>query len=76
MPVDIKHLKESISEAERFLKRAKVCLADMETVKKHREKVLKRDFDETTEWPDQTKSAAVRRSSMDLTRALAQLRKN
>jgi hypothetical protein len=68
MPVDIKHLKESIAEAERFLKRAKACLADIETVTKHNSSP--REI-----WPDQRKSSAVRRSSMDLTRALAQLRK-
>jgi len=72
MPVDIKRLTESIVEAERFLSRAKVCLKDMQRVKMAN---AKKEFDDLFDFYDTRLSAGVRRSSMDLTRALAQLRK-
>jgi hypothetical protein len=69
MPVDIKHLKECLAEAERFVKRATVCLEEIEVIVAHNAKTGLKG------WPDQRKSAATRRASMDLTRALANLRK-
>lgn len=59
MPVDIKNLEQSIFEAQRFLKRAKLCLNDFKDIKDC----------------DSKYTAAVRRASMDLTRSLADLRR-
>jgi hypothetical protein len=68
MPIQIPHLEVCIGEAERFLLRAKAAL------KEHRHEL--KDCP-TREWTIGygPQNAAVRRSSMDLTRALAQLRK-
>lgn len=59
----LNNLDAAIAEAERFLERAKP-LQDASHNQKHRPKNL----------TDYTQTAAVRRSSMDLTRALATLR--
>lgn len=71
MAVDIKNLEICIKEAERFLGRAKECLYEQAGLKAqvdHNGAIIDR------EWPDTRLTAAVRRSSMDLTRALAALR--
>jgi hypothetical protein len=65
MPVDIKHLKECLAEAERFVNRARTCFDDMVVATK-----INKNYS-----GDGIKTGAVRRSSMDLTRALANLRK-
>ena len=59
MPIDRKHLEECIFEARRFVKRAEACLVVMGKYGVSDTRV----------------SAAAKRSSMDLTRALARLRK-
>jgi hypothetical protein len=71
MSVDIKNLKACIAKAKRFLTRANECLEDIHECTKKRE-ALKPDW--SGPWPDLTKCSSVRRSSMDLTRALAALR--
>ena len=61
------NLKTAIAEAERFLKAAKA-------VKWERRPVTSpQPFHYI--WADTTKTAAAKRASMDLTRALAQMRK-
>ena len=61
------HLKTAISEAERFLDRARRAERGFGPNPYH----------ESAPWanPDTTATAAVKRASMDLTRALADLRK-
>mgnify|MGYP001436807268 CR=1 FL=1 len=62
MPVDIKNLSVCIEESTRFLSRARAAL------QAHKDEVALYNG-------DGSKNAAVRRSSLDLTKALAQLRK-
>jgi hypothetical protein len=57
-------LEVAIAEAERFLKRAKALQAYRKSVEK-----------ETWARDDQTLSAAMKRASLDLTKALPPLRK-
>jgi hypothetical protein len=69
MPVDIANLETCIQEAQRFLARAKVAL------KIHKgERVFYKNDDVHT-YGNGAANAAVRRSSMDLTKSLAYLRK-
>lgn len=62
-------LKEAIIEAERFLKRAKALPEPVERRYYHKDEIYLYD-NFPVEW------GAIRRSSMDLTRALASLRKS
>lgn len=68
MSVDIKNLEECIAEAKRFIGKAISCRHDLES------KAAFRKTGAKGYWPDTRLTAAVRRSSMDLTRALAALR--
>ena len=69
MPVDIQNIETCIQEAQRFLLRAKAAL------KFHKdERVYYKNADKHT-YGEGIANAAVKRSSLDLTRALAQLRK-
>lgn len=62
-------LKEAIAEAERFLEKAKA-------VKWERRQIAGGLYgDKTYPYVDATKTAAAKRASMDLTRALARMRK-
>jgi len=69
MPVDIENLEDCIQEAQRFLNRAKAAL------KIHKdERVYYKNADKRT-YGDGPLNSAVRRASMDLTCALAKLRR-
>ena len=63
-------VKEAKSEAKRFLKR----VADWEKVQGQTYNVKYRGFDETYHVNTPTQNGAVKRSSLDLTRSLADLR--
>jgi hypothetical protein len=68
----------AIDEAERFIKRAKVLLAtDVQHYERNRNTgeygYVKSKWKHSTDAPKQT--GAVKRASMDLTRALAEMRK-
>ena len=67
MPVNILNLEGCIVEAERFLLRAKAAL------KTHQDEVAL--YKNKRTYGDGPQNTAVRRASMDLTRALAALRK-
>jgi hypothetical protein len=62
MPVDEKNLMECIKWARLFMERADVCLKDLRSNEQP--------------YADTRLTAAVRRTSMDLTRALSKLRKH
>jgi hypothetical protein len=81
-------LADAIAEAERFLKKAKPLLKESGEIDKinareraewEKSPASKREFAHFWSRPDpivgSTQSAAVKRSSMDLTRALAALRR-
>ena len=69
MPIDISNLESCIEEATRFLSRAKA------TLKFHKdERVYYKNNDKHT-YGDGITNAATRRASMDLTRALAKMRR-
>jgi hypothetical protein len=63
MPIDLEHIEECSGEVYRFVERLEKCLQELKTIGEY-------------EWPDTRKTAALRRASMDLTRALARLRKS
>jgi hypothetical protein len=63
MAINTSALEESISEAQRFIKRARECVVEL--------KEDERDYYIV----GTAKSGAVRRASMDLSRALSKLRK-
>jgi hypothetical protein len=69
MPVDISNLESCIQEAERFVLRAKA------TLQAHKDEASLYKNDDKHTYGNGPQNAAVRRSSMDLTRALAALRK-
>ena len=69
MPVNILNLEVCIEEAERFLLRAKAAL------KTHQDEVALYKNNDKHTYGAGPQNAAVRRSSMDLTIALAALRK-
>lgn len=69
MPIDIINLETCIQEAQRFLSRAKAAL------KVHKDEVAFYKRNDKHTYGDGPGNAAVRRASMDLTRALANLRK-
>lgn len=61
------NLKSAIAEAERFLERAKIFKKILDEDKKSPCHIFS--------WEHRRESGATRRASMDLTRALAELRK-
>ena len=70
MPVNISTLQACILEAERFLKKAKTALQI------HKDEVVMYKGADKHTYGDGPANAAARRSSMDLTRALAVLRRS
>jgi hypothetical protein len=66
MPVDLEQLRECVDEAQRFIKRAWDCLVYIPNLK----------INKPEEEINKVLSAAVRRSSMELTRAMEKLRKS
>lgn len=71
MPVDIKYIDECIFEARRFMDKAVACRTNLAMANG-----TVHETPENKVWPDKRLTAAVRRSSMDLTRALADLRRS
>lgn len=74
--MNLESLREAILEAERFLKRAKELYKADAKIRKVNEKNVRNQFN--PDWVmdlSVTRKAAVRRASMDLTRALAKLRR-
>ena len=72
--MNIKTVTEAISEAERFLSAARAALARQEFAQREFEisigKVAIYEY-----WPPCAENAAAKRSSLDLSRALARMRK-
>jgi hypothetical protein len=69
VPVDIANLEVCIQEAVRFLSRARAAL------KIHKDERVYYKNDDKHTYGDGPLNSAVRRSSMDLTRVLAKMRK-